>query len=256
MVKCIPLYPFPALLVCYRNSNNEIVKLIAISDLHLGFEQNLIEKGIYFNIDQAIDITINEISTMSKKSNADGVVILGDLNDRILNNSHEGLKRIKHFFERLSEIGDTYFIPGNHDGSINGIVPLYVNQITSTGMIIDDVLFTHGHAIPKSKSPVNKIIIGHIHPLFLAKNSILNGQRIWIYLKTAKDVVFADKRGELDVLIMPSFNNFLISNKRNKNKKTSTILNKIMNLNKIYDCKIMTLNGEIIGNDALLYDAF
>ena len=51
-------------------------------------------------------------------------------------------------------------------------------------MIIDDVLLTHGHTMPsKNYSNVNNIIMGHIHPIYFDKNSLLNGERIWISIK-------------------------------------------------------------------------
>ena len=56
-------------------------------------------------------------------------------------------------------------------------------------MIIDDVLFTHGHTLPKLQPSVRTIIMGHIHPVFFKTGSILNGQRVWIFLKFKKKLL-------------------------------------------------------------------
>ena len=52
-------------------------------------------------------------------------------------------------------------------------------MISSKGIVIDDVLLTHGHSMPSENfSSVNRIIMGHIHPVFFQDDSLVNGERV------------------------------------------------------------------------------
>ena len=48
------------------------------------------------------------------------------------------------------------------------------------GMEFDNILLTHGHAMPKIGKNIEKIITGHLHPNLIKEGSIINGQRVWI----------------------------------------------------------------------------
>ena len=68
-----------------------------------------------------------------------------------------------------------FLIPGNHDGNIDLLVPESVSVSNSSGMIFGDILLIHGHTLPEqTKSNINKIIMGHIHPIF--NNCLINGE--------------------------------------------------------------------------------
>ena len=71
-------------------------------------------------------------------------------------------------------------------------------MISSTGMVEDNILLTHGHTMPSENfSHVDKIIMGHLHPVFFQEDSIINGQRVWVSIKTDKENVFPNKTGEI-----------------------------------------------------------
>ena len=144
-------------------------------------------------------------------------------------------------------------IPGNHDANIGRLIPNYVTMISSKGMIIDDVLLTHGHTMPSENySNVNNIIMGHIHPVYFDKNSLLNGERIWISIKTDKSKIFSSTKGKINITIIPSFNPyFYATEKRNYKKSISPIVEKIKDS---VLAKIVTLDGTIIGNESILND--
>ena len=122
---------------------------------------------------------------------------------------------------------------------------------SSKGMIIDDVLLTHGHTMPsKNYSNVNNIIMGHIHPVYFDKNSLLNGERIWISMKTSKSEIFSSSTGEINITIIPSFNPyFYATEKRFYKKSISPIVEKIKDLSM---ARIVTLDGTIIGNESII----
>ena len=97
-------------------------------------------------------------------------------------------------------------------------------------------------------SHVDKIIMGHIHPVFFQENSIINGQRVWVSIKTEKENIFPNKKGEIEITIIPSFNKYFYATHRKQYKKSiSPIINKIKTIAK---AKIITLDGTIIGNES------
>jgi metallophosphoesterase superfamily enzyme len=99
--------------------------------------------------------------------------------------------------------------------------------------------------------------MGHIHPTFFRENSVLNGQKIWIFLKVKKQSIFPSTKGSLDLILLPSFNKYIYGNGRVKNRKiNSPILKKILRKESIDRCLIVSIDGTIIGNENLLSEVF
>lgn len=116
-------------------------------------------------------------------------------------------------------------------------------------MVEENILFTHGHVMPSENfSHVDKIIMGHLHQVFFQEGSIINGQRVWVSIKTEKENIFPNKTGELEITIVPSFNRyFYATHRRQYRKSISPIINRIKTISK---AKIITLDGIIIGNES------
>jgi hypothetical protein len=94
--------------------------------------------------------------------------------------------------------------------------------------------------------------MGHIHPVYFDENSLLNGERIWITIKTDKSEIFSSTKGKINITIVPSFNRyFYASEKRYYKKSISPIIEKIKDS---VAAKIVTLDGTIIGNESILND--
>jgi metallophosphoesterase superfamily enzyme len=142
-------------------------------------------------------------------------------------------------------------IPGNHDANIQRLVPENISMISSTGMVEENILLTHGHTIPSENfSHVDKIIMGHVHPVFFQEDSVLNGQRVWISMKTEKQNIFPNKSGDIEITIIPSFNRYFYATHKRKYKKSiSPIIEKIKQLS---SAKIITLDGTIIGDESII----
>ena len=88
-------------------------------------------------------------------------------------------------------------------------MPKEVNIASPKGNIIDDILFTHGHTLPtENYSNVSKIVMGHLHPVFFQKESIINGKRVWVSIKCSKDKVFPSQTGDMELIIVPAFNKY------------------------------------------------
>ena len=231
----------------------EVKKNLVISDLHIGFEDKFSSNKIIIRKNSSINEIISNVTKIIKKENPDTLILLGDIKSSIQTITKSEWKDVPYFFEELSKSLEVILIPGNHDANIDKLIPNYVTLISAKGMIVDDVLLTHGHTMPSENySNVNNIIMGHIHPVYFDKNSLLNGERIWITIKTNKSEIFSSTKGKINITIVPSFNPyFYATEKRYYKKSISPIIEKIKDS---VTAKIATLDGTIIGNESILND--
>ena len=225
-------------------------KNLVISDLHIGFEHKFSSNKISNSKNSSVNDIINNVKKIIKKENPDSLILLGDIKSSIQNITKSEWNDVPYFFEELKSV-EIILIPGNHDANITRLIPDNVTLISSKGMIIDDVLLTHGHTMPsKNYSNVNNIIMGHIHPVYFDENSLLNGERIWISIKTDKSTIFPSAKGKINITIVPSFNPyFYATEKRYYKKSISPIVEKIKGS---VIAKIATLDGTIIGNESII----
>jgi len=245
-VKIRPIHPNAAILL-----ENAGKKYITVSDLHIGLESELLAKGITITPSLVSDM-IAELSDLVQSQHADSVILLGDIKHSVGTISKQEWDIVPIFLKQLSDKADVYIVPGNHDGNIRHLVPMNVNIITSKGMVLDDTLLVHGHTMPSDvRGHIKRIVMGHIHPVFLKKGSVINGERVWLYLQVRKEDIFAEK-GILDVVVMPTFNPHLFSSgERLYHKSISPIITRAMQYG-VKKCIVVTLDGSIVGNASIL----
>ena len=226
-------------------------KYLVISDLHIGFESSLASNEIFMGKNTTINETIDELSEIIQLEKPDSVVLLGDVKSSIKNISKTEWNDVPLFFKKIKEKCNVILIPGNHDANIQRLVPEDISMISSTGMVEDNILFTHGHRMPSENfAHVKKIIMGHLHPVFFQEDSIVNGQRVWISIKAEKGNIFPSETGEIEITIVPSFNKyFYATNKKKYKKSISPIIEKIK---QVSSARIVTLDGTIIGDETIL----
>lgn len=224
-------------------------KNLVITDIHIGFENSMASNQIFIGKNSTINESIQELSQIIDLEKPDSVILLGDIKSSIKNISRNEWDEVPLFFKKISEKCDVTLIPGNHDANIQRLVPDNISMISSTGMVEENVLLTHGHTMPSENfSHVDKIIMGHVHPVFFQEDSIMNGQRVWVSIKTEKENIFPNKTGEIEITIVPSFNKYFYATHRKQYKKSiSPIINKIKEISK---AKIITLDGTIIGTES------
>ena len=235
----------PALMLEGKNRS------LVITDLHIGFESSLFGNNIFVGKNTTIQDTINCIEEILEKTKANSLILLGDVKSSIKSISKNEWSEVPLFFKKMSEKVDTILVPGNHDANIQKLVPDEVTLASSTGLVIENILLTHGHTMPSENfSNVDKIIMGHVHPVFFQEESVINGKRVWISIKADKQQIFSSTSGEVEVTIVPSFNKYFYSTHKKKYKKSiSPILEKIK---KIKSAKIITLDGTIIGDESII----
>jgi putative SbcD/Mre11-related phosphoesterase len=227
-----------------------IKKNLIVTDIHIGFENSMTSNEIFIGKNSTINETIQELSEIIDVEKPNSVILLGDIKSSIKNISKSEWDEVPLFFEKIKQKCDVILIPGNHDANIQKLVPDDITMISSTGMVDENVLFTHGHTMPSENfSHVEKIIMGHIHPVFFQEDSVMNGQRVWVSLKTEKKKIFPSTSGELEIIIVPSFNRyFYATHRRTYKKSTSPIIERL----EILSAKIVSLDGIILGNESII----
>ena len=226
-------------------------KSIIITDIHIGFESNFRVNEIFIGRNSSTNETIEEILEIIDIEKPNSVILLGDVKSSIKNISKNEWEDVPLFFEKIMKKTNIILIPGNHDANIQKLVPRGISMISSTGMVEENILLTHGHTMPSENfSHVDKIIMGHVHPVFFEEDSVLNGQRVWVSLKTEKQNLFPNKSGEIEITIVPSFNKYFYATFKKKYKKSiSPIIQKIKNMS---SARIVTLDGTIIGDESII----
>mgnify|MGYP006273601735 FL=1 len=226
-------------------------KHLIITDLHVGFEDKLALNKIFVGKNTTVNEFIEKINSLIDTEKPDSLVLLGDVKSGISSISKSEWSDVPKLLADLASRIDTILVPGNHDANISHLIPNGITMISSLGMIIEDTLLTHGHTMPtQNLSQVSRIVMGHVHPVFFDEDSLLNGQRVWVSIKTQKENIFPSSSGELEIIIIPSFNHYFYATKKKAYKKSiSPIIEKIK---EISSAKIVTLDGTIIGDESLL----
>jgi hypothetical protein len=224
-------------------------KNLIVTDIHIGFENNMTSNEIHIGKNSPVNESIQELTDIIDSEKPDSVILLGDVKSSVKTITKNEWNDVPLFFKKIREKCDVTLVPGNHDANIQRLVPNNISMISSTGMVQDNILLTHGHTMPSENfSHVDKIIMGHIHPVFFQEDSIMNGQRVWVSIKTEKENIFPNKTGDIEITIVPSFNKYFYATHRKQYKKSiSPIINKIKTISK---AKIITLDGTIIGDES------
>ena len=239
------IIPFqPALILEYEQ------KFLVVTDLHIGFEIGMISNDINVRPEGIIEEIHANLNSLIESEKPDSLILLGDIKSGIDSISKIEWQTVPMFFEIGKKI-NTIVVPGNHDGNLARLVPDYITMTGQSGLVVEDTLLTHGHAMPSENfSHVDRIVMGHLHPVYFQEGSVLDGQRLWVSIRTDKSQIFPSSKGDLEIIIVPSFNRyFYATSKRYHKKSISPILERIKNN---YSAKIVTLDGSIIGDETTL----
>jgi uncharacterized protein len=253
MIHFIPFYPYPVLIL--ENSNKE--KYLIITDIHIGFEDEIIRKGVFIDPKKNVEEIIELLSTIIYKTQIKNLIILGDLKSSKTVITKSEWNNVPFFLKSLSKLCNIYLIPGNHDGNIIHLVPKDINMMSTKGMEINNTLLTHGHALPSIGKNIDKIITGHLHPILIKEGSILNGQKVWIrIILKKKEIGNLDRK--IEFIIVPHFNqysyyyeNYIYGKKINSKKNKLPLLNNLITKKEweMVQVFFISLDGAIIGSE-------
>ena len=249
MVSIRPLYPHPALLL--EEKRNDIKRTyLVVSDLHIGFEGDLNLRGVTVDSKYSLNTMLEELRHLIKSNQLDGVILLGDVKSTIRSISKQEWNQVPEFFRILSGHASIYVVPGNHDTYVRFLIPQNINIMSVKGMVMEETLLAHGHTMPSSaRASIKRIVMGHIHPVFSRCNSVINGRRIWLYLKVKREMIFPGTVGTLDIIIVPSFNQDVPMIHKRYAKSISPIINRALQHNAIEQAMAVTLDGSIVADD-------
>ncbi|MEM2272952.1 MAG: metallophosphoesterase [Candidatus Bathyarchaeia archaeon] len=162
-----PVSPYPALTI-----NGDGEKALVISDLHLGWEASLSEKGVH--VPSQTNKLLRKLEQILMLEKPDHLIILGDVKHTIEKIEIEEWRDIPIFFERiLGMVEHIKVVPGNHDGNIEVLLPSKVEVAPQHGVVFGGVGLFHGHTWPDTRMlECETLVIGHIHPAITFRDPV------------------------------------------------------------------------------------
>lgn len=253
MVCLTPLYPHPALLLEQEVKGTKR-KYLVVADLHIGFEAQMNLHGVVVDSKYTVSTMLEDLLVLVDAHKIDAIILLGDVKSTVRFISKQEWNEVPSFFRALSASTNVYLVPGNHDSNLGLLVPQNINIMTAKGMVLNGTLLLHGHTTPSSvRASISRVIMGHIHPVFSRTDSALNGQRIWLYLKVRKRLIFTGSEGLLDIIIMPSFNKEIYSMFHKRyDKSISPIVSRALESHAIEEAMVATMDGSLFVVDGRL----
>ena len=140
--------------------------VLVVSDLHLGYETYLIDKGVTVPKNQFNKI-MKRLEQMIKKTKPATLVFAGDVQhdfSKITLETRVTLDKLIRTVRKL--VNNVVFIKGNHDTFLNSLLETYEHSIKDE-YETKNFLIIHGHKKVKSKKP---LIAGHEHPAIVLKD--------------------------------------------------------------------------------------
>ncbi len=155
-----PLFPYPALL--HRKGNERV---LVVADLHIGWEVALADKGIH--VPSQTPKMKEKLLKLVDLYKPTSLLFLGDVKHTIARVELSEWRDVPDLFETLvQKVHEVKVVLGNHDGTLEPLLPSKVQVIPSTGVALSDAGFFHGNAWPAPELlQCRSLVIGHVHPI-------------------------------------------------------------------------------------------
>lgn len=208
---------------------------IVVSDIHIGF--NVLSGLRHVNTVDEAALFGNRIIDIGEEYQSKRLLILGDLKHSIGLPTLYEKDQLGLFFKILRKKFLIWIILGNHDAGVKDFASNGIFVAGKEGIMLDDVLFCHGHSVPNNYMNSEKIIMGHIHPHALIKNKLVP---VWIRYTSKCNVK------PFQIIIMPHFNDDLT--RENYMPGDPQMISPLLNQLDIekYECEKIDLSGMII----------
>ena len=134
-------------------------RALVISDLHLGFEGALAERGVSIPRFQR-KVILERLGAMLDRSKAERVVVAGDFKHEFSRNLVDEWVEVKQVLRFVKERATPVMVRGNHDNylaTILGDLGLALHDRADVG----GYTIVHGH---EDVSTLHPIVMGHEHP--------------------------------------------------------------------------------------------
>ena len=198
-------------------------KLLAITDLQLGYEEYLNQKGVFVPRTNYTEI-MKQMEKLFEKLKPKKLLINGDLKHGFSGISEQEWRettKLIGFCQAKCE--EVILVKGNHDSIIRPIAETKkIKEVDYYFSEKEGVLFMHGHKKPEKKLlnalKPETIVIGHEHPAITIRDGV----------KQEKYKCFLKGTYERKMLIvMPSFNFVAIGTDVSKEKLLSPLIKNI-----------------------------
>ena len=223
------LWPHPAALI-----KNGKTKTLLIADPHLGWETALQEKGIH--VPSQTPKILDKLTEIILKYKPQQLVIIGDVKYTVISSELGEWHDIPDFFVKLlGYVDDIAIVRGNHDANLEPLLPEKIELLPATGAVIGGVGVFHGHKWPSpALLQCKTLVMGHLHPVVVFRDpaGFKITRQVWMRAKcdsealakillqkhnvkiegTAAETLHKHYNVRLkakEILIMPSFNDFL-----------------------------------------------
>jgi len=134
-------------------------KMAVLSDLHIGFEEVMAEKGLLLPKMQKNKI-IELLERIYNYYDVEKILIDGDFKHEFSKNVRQEWDEIEEIIRYISDRSDLIVVKGNHDNYLQTILSKYGIQIMKY-YNMGNYTFVHGDKVIDFK---NHFIIGHEHP--------------------------------------------------------------------------------------------
>ncbi|HJL67813.1 MAG TPA: metallophosphoesterase, partial [Nitrosopumilus sp.] len=108
-------------------------KNLVVTDIHIGFENEMATNEIFIGKNTTTDETIRELSDIIDIERPDSLILLGDIKSSIKNISKSEWGEVPLFFEKIKQKCDVILVPGNHDANIQKLVPKDIIMTSTQG---------------------------------------------------------------------------------------------------------------------------
>jgi len=194
-------------------------KILAVTDLHLGYEEALIKQGTLipkFNFNDSVE-RLKKIFSKTGKLNK--IIILGDLKHEFGLISEQEWSEVTKMLSFLNEnCNEIILLKGNHD-NILGPIAKWKNLELRESFFLEKqkILFLHGNKVNLNKefSSARTIVLGHEHPAVTLRDGIKH-EKFKCFLKGTY--------GKKTIVVLPSFNSTLEGQDLFKEKLLSPFL--------------------------------
>jgi hypothetical protein len=243
-----PTLPYPATLL-----KTQKTRILAIADLHIGWEMALLQKGIH--VPTQTSKLFKNLADLISTYKPDRLLILGDVKHTVATAEMGEWRDVPEFFNEVKkEVKEISILRGNHDGNLEPLLPEDVKLLPASGVALGDVGFFHGHQWP---SPAllgcKTLVMGHVHPVIAFRDlaGFRISRQVWIKancdatkltrvllqkhgVKTEKDATgalhkhFGVKPRTERLFIMPSFNEFLGGRPLNEDRGSESFVGPVL----------------------------
>ena len=239
-----PLPPYAVASLSTRETS-----ILVIADLHVGWEMALSSKGIH--VPSQMPKLLARLSTVLSEYKPDKLLILGDVKHTIATAEMGEWHDIPDLFNELKKkTREILVIRGNHDGNLEPLLPDGIELLPATGFAVGETGFFHGHQWPTpSILQCKSLVMGHVHPVVAFRDpaGFRITRQVWVKARCnrqklahailqrrskkeeAKEIESLSAEPEtLELLIMPSFNDFLGGRPLNESRLSSGAMNETM----------------------------